>query len=97
MKAFLQNFVVTRLISQFVGQVPGAIQSHLNVSELLRIAFTTALATGSAAGVLPALLSQVGAFVAAPDVALATAILTTIIEVIRRLGHGTAAPKLNLP
>jgi len=88
----LKALIASNFIARFIGPVPGAIAKHLNVQELVRIVVTTITSTGSAAAILPALLAHVGLFVAAPDVAFASALLTVIVEIVRRLGHGAPLP-----
>jgi hypothetical protein len=78
-------------ITSFLAAAPGAIQGHLNTGELLRIVGSS-LVTGGASAVLPAILASVGQVVAPGDAALATGLATVVVEVYRRLGHGTPAP-----
>jgi hypothetical protein len=91
LKSLLANRLVAYLVAQ-VGPVPGAIQSHLNVSELLRIALTALVMGGGSAAVLPALLGNLASFVNPLDVAMVTAWAAAFAETARRLGHGLPAP-----
>jgi hypothetical protein len=76
-------------IRRFFAAVPGSVHGHLNGAELLRIAATALSAGGGLLGVLEAVRLGVGAIFPAPaDAALAALILTTILETLRRLGHG---------
>jgi hypothetical protein len=81
----------------FFAAVPGALKNHLNSEELARIS-VAALAAGSGVfGLLQAILLNSGTIFPSPiEAALATAILTTVLECHRRLGQGresTAGPK----
>jgi hypothetical protein len=72
--------------------VPGSLKAHLNVEELARIAVTALAAGGGVFGVLQAVVQSAGTIFPAPaDASLAVSVLTTILEVHRRLGHGRAA------
>ena len=78
-------------IQAFLSAVPGSLKNHLNAEELIRIATTALTAGGGVYGVLQAIILGAGTIFPAPgDAALAAALLTTILEVLRRLGHGTA-------
>jgi cobalamin synthase len=78
-----------RAVRQFFAAVPGSLRNHLNFEELARIAVTALTAGGGMFGVLEAVLRQAQAIFPAPaDAALATALLTLILEVSRRLQHG---------
>lgn len=79
-------------LKAFAEAAPGALAGHLNLAEIQRIAFTTLLSSGSVAAIVPALLGAVGTVVAPQDVALATAVITIVSEVRRRLDHGVALP-----
>ena len=81
------------LIRQFLGSVPGAIRGHLNALELIRVVVTALVAGGGVAGVLQALLAAVGTvFIGPGDAAVATTVITLVLEVVRRLGHGQPVP-----
>jgi hypothetical protein len=82
-------------LKTFFAAAPGAIQGHLNVAEIKRIALTTVMTSGAAA-IVPALLASVTTIVAPQDAALAAAVVTIGREVYRRLGHGTTLPAHSL-
>lgn len=88
MQALLKKIVIGRLIAQFVAAVPGSIQNHLNVAELVRVAISAATVGGGVLGTLSYFQSHLAGIVAAPDVALASAVLVLITESYRRLSHG---------
>lgn len=78
-----------RYLVCFFAAVPGAIKSHLNAEELVRIAVTALSAGGGVFGILEAVMRSVGLIFPAPsDAGLAAAILTMILESHRRLQHG---------
>jgi hypothetical protein len=78
----------------FFGQAPGSLKRHLNTEELIRITLTSALAGGGLFGLVQALASSTETiFPASTDAALAAAVLTVILETLRRLGHGVEARK----
>lgn len=79
------------LIKSLLAEAPGALAGHLNVAEIQRIVLTTLLSSGGVAAILPALLASIGTIVAPQDVALATAAVTIVAEVRRRLGQGVVA------
>jgi hypothetical protein len=75
-------------IADFFGEVPGALKNHLTASELFRIAVMALAAGGGMFGALQAVVVYVGPIFPAPaDAGLASAVLTLILEVLRRLGH----------
>ncbi len=75
---------------EFLGTVPGSLKKHLNTEELFHITLTALVAGGGMFGLLQMSLNSVGTIFPAPtDAALAGTILTMILEVIRRLRHGT--------
>src|SRR4051794_28877150 len=87
----LQASLLTRYLVGLVkklGPVPKALAGHLNVQELLRIAVTAVVSGGGAAAILPAVLAHIDLVVAAPDVAVVTAGIAFLVEVVRRLQHG---------
>lgn len=99
LKALVSFKAFQAALASFLSEVPGAIKDHLNVAEIERIAWT-ALTTGGASALLPALLSNVALVVQPQDAALATGLVTVIVEVARRLGHGTTlagSPTLTAP
>ena len=78
-----------RLFRDFLGAAPGALKNHLNRVELVRITVTALMAGGGTLGFLQAIFLNVGTIFPAPsDAALAAAVLTIILESLRRLGHG---------
>lgn len=90
MKIVLQ---VISFIGKFLGPAVGSIKGHLNIEELLKTLVTAVLAGGGILGVLTALIPVIGVIVPnAADAALATGVLTVIVDVVRRLQHGTAPP-----
>jgi hypothetical protein len=75
--------------SNFFAEVPGAIKGHLNIVELIRIAVMALAAGGGIFGLLQAIELNVGQIFPAPaDAGLASAVLTLLLEVLRRLGQG---------
>lgn len=76
-------------LSVYLAAAPGAIKSHLNAQELVRITVAAVAAGGGVFGVLQAVVLNAGTIFPAPaDAALAAAVLTLILEANRRLGHG---------
>ncbi len=95
MLAFFEKYFAGKMLTDLfkkLGPVPNAIKDHLNVEELVRIAVTSFISAGGSAAVLPALLAHVDLFVDPTDVGVVTAVLTLIIEIVRRLEHGTELP-----
>lgn len=88
----LKTNVVTNAILKFLGQVPTAVKDHINVQEAVRIAVAAVLAGGGAGGVAFALVSHLPDIVTAGDLTLATALVTVVVETLRRLGQGSAIP-----
>lgn len=85
--------VIDRL-RRFFAEVPGSIQGHLNSEELVRVVVTGLSAGGGALGFLELIRADAGVLFPAPnDAALATAVLTVILEVRRRLTHGADVSK----
>jgi hypothetical protein len=80
-------------VRDFFAEVPGALKDHLNGSEVTRVVIAALSAGGGVFGVLQALATHAGViFPAPPDAALATAVLTLILEAHRRLGQGAEPP-----
>jgi cobalamin synthase len=78
----------------FFEEVPGSLKGHLNQEELVRVSVTALTAGGGLFGLLQALSLSVGSIFPAPsDAALAAALLTAILEILRRLGHGGETSK----
>ena len=76
-------------LSRFFAEVPGSIQGHLNSEELVRVVVAGLSAGGGVLGCLEMIRSDAGVLFPAPnDAALATAVITVILEVRRRLTHG---------
>ncbi len=76
-------------ICRFWGTVPGALKNHLNTEELARITIASLTAGGGLFGLVEALSMNVGSiFPASGDAALATVVLTMILEGHRRLHQG---------
>lgn len=79
------------VVCRFWGTVPGSLKNHLNVEELGRITVTSLTAGGGLFGLIQALTLNAGAiFPASADAALATAVMTMILETYRRLRQGQA-------
>ena len=77
----------------FLGPAASSIQGHLNAVELIRVLFAAIFAGGGVLGALGTILPSVGLIFPSPhDAALATAVLTGISEVVRRLAHGSSTP-----
>jgi hypothetical protein len=76
-------------ICRFWAAAPGSIKHHLNTEELARITITSLTAGGGLFGLIEALTLNVGSiFPASGDAALATVLLTMLLEAHRRLGQG---------
>jgi hypothetical protein len=76
-------------VGRFFAAVPGSIQGHLNSEELVRVLVTGLSAGGGVLGLLELIRADVGVLFPAPnDAALASAVLTILIEIRRRLTHG---------
>ena len=74
---------------------PERIKNHLNTEELVRIGVAALTAGGGGFSVLEAIQLDVPQIFPAPaDTALAAAVLTLILETMRRLDHGQ---KIALP
>jgi hypothetical protein len=85
--------LVLGAIGAFIGPAAASIQGHLNVVELIRVLAAAFFAGGGTLGVLATILPSIGLIFPSPnDAALATAVLTGVSEVIRRLSHGTPNP-----
>jgi hypothetical protein len=77
------------VVCRFWGTVPGSLRNHLNIEELGRITITSLTAGGGLFGLVQALTLTAGLiFPATADAALATAVMTMILETYRRLGQG---------
>ncbi len=80
---------IRAVVCRFWGAVPGSLRNHLNVEELGRITITSLSAGGGLFGLVQALTLNAGTiFPATADAALATAVMTMILEAHRRLGQG---------
>jgi hypothetical protein len=78
-------------IRKFLAAAPGSIKHHLNIQELVRISIAALTTGGGFFGILQAVVTSASTVFLSPgDAALAVGILTVIIEVHRRLGHGVA-------
>lgn len=78
---------------RFFAAAPCSLKNHLNIQELSRITVTAMTAGGGAFAVIQAFVANAQTiFPAAPDAALAVAVMTSILEIHRRLGQGTEAP-----
>jgi hypothetical protein len=78
----------------YLEEVPGSLSGHLNREELVRVSVTALAAGGGLFGLLQALALSAGTIFPAPtDAALAAAVLTAILEVLRRLTHGKGGDK----
>ncbi|MCA1685771.1 MAG: hypothetical protein LC745_07235 [Planctomycetia bacterium] len=76
-------------VCRFWAAVPGSLKNHLNTEELARIMIASLTAGGGLFGLVQAMTLHVGAiFPASGDAALATVVLTMILEAHRRLGQG---------
>lgn len=88
---------VLAYLSGFFAAAPKAVRNHLNLDELARIVVTAVMGGATAYEVLGALARNIPAWVAPADVALATGIALTLVEVARRLGHGPEVPPPTAP
>jgi hypothetical protein len=80
-------------IRDFLGPAANSLKNHLNARELIRVVVTALVAGGGVAGVLQALLAAVGTvFIGPGDAAVATTVITLVLEVVRRLDHGQPVP-----
>ncbi len=85
-----------KLIKRFFAAVADGTKGFLNVEELTR-SIVTALGSGSvlalALTVVQAMLAHVALIFPDPTVgALATTVLTLVVDLLRRLNHGEPAP-----
>ncbi len=79
-----------RSVRDLFRAVPNSLKYHLNQEELIRIAIASLGAGGGLFGLLHAIVLNLGSIFPAPgDAGLAAVMLTTILDVLRRLGHGT--------
>jgi hypothetical protein len=93
---FLSN--LARSVRDFFRAAPNSLKDHLNQAELIRIAIASLGAGGGLFGLLQAIVLNLGSIFPAPgDAALAAVILTSILEVLRRLGHGTDQESRGFP
>ena len=77
------------VVCRFWGAAPGALKNHLNTEELARITIASLTAGGGLFGLIEALSLDVAAvFPASGDAALATVVLTILLEGRRRLRQG---------
>lgn len=77
-------------LARALGPHPQSIKGHVNVEELFRALLTAIFAGGGVQGFLALLAPALPAIFPAPhDAALAGAVLTLILELRRRLNHGT--------
>jgi hypothetical protein len=82
---------------RYIEEVPGSLKGHLNREELVRVSLTAVTAGGGLFGLLQAISLSAGTIFPAPtDAALAAAVLTAILEVLRRLGHGNESARTPL-
>lgn len=88
-------FITTKLrqlgpaLRRFLAEAPHSLSNHLNRAELARVLSAAMTAGGGAFGLVYALFTNVGSIFPSPaDAALAAAVLTGILEALRRLGHG---------
>ena len=85
-------------IRNFLDAVPGSLKNHLNVEELSRVSIAALTAGGGVYGLLQAVMLAAGTIFPAPaDSALAAIVLASILDVCRRLGHGTELPRQYAP
>ncbi len=93
---YLKN-LLTKL-RDFFGEVPGSIKNHLNTEEIYRIT-VAALSSGAGFfGLFQAIMLHIGTIFPAPaDAAMASLILTVILETYRRLGQGSQPMLQRLP
>jgi hypothetical protein len=83
-------FDLARSVCDFFRAAPNSLKNHLNQDELIRVAITSVGAGGGLFGLLQAIVMNLGMIFPAPgDAALAAVILTAILDVLRRLDHGT--------
>lgn len=84
------GFLLARL-KKYFAEVPGSIRGFLNVNELVRVLMTSIVSGGGVLAVLQALAASAGTiFPAAQDAALAALLLTSLLEVTRRLQQGVS-------
>src|SRR4051794_28890756 len=85
-------------VRDFAGTAPNSLKNHLNREELARVTITSLGAGGGLFGLLQAIVLGAGVIFPAPtDAALAAAVLTVILEVIRRLRHGAHQEPFPVP
>ena len=77
-------------LTRFFAEAPGSLKDHLNQEEVIRISVSSLTAGGGILGLFELVLRSSGTLFPAPaDAALATAILTLILETRRRLSQGS--------
>jgi hypothetical protein len=89
----IKERIVMNFLKDWIAAAPSAIQKHLNLTELARIATTAVLSGSGVFGVLEALAKSLPDWVAPGDVGIATGIMILAVETMRRLGHGEPLPK----
>jgi len=73
--------------------VPGSVKGYVNTSELTRVLFFALAAGGSTSVILSGLNESLQTILVQPaDFAVGSAILVTIIEILRRIQHGRELP-----
>ena len=76
-----------------IQAAPGSIRGYVNTSELTRVLFFALAAGGSTSVILSGLNESLQSILVQPaDFAVGSAVLVTIIEILRRIQHGRELP-----
>ena len=80
-------------VKSVMQAAPGSIRGYVNTSELTRVLFFALAAGGSTSVILSGLNESLQTILVQPaDFAVGSAILVTIIEILRRIQHGREVP-----
>lgn len=80
-------------LKSMIKSSPSSIRGYVNTSELTRVLFFALAAGGSTSVILSGLNESLQTILVQPaDFAVGSAILVTIIEILRRIQHGRELP-----
>ena len=84
--------IINKILA-FFGPVATSIKGSVNTAEILRVTLTALVSGGGVLGVLTAYQGDLSVILTSPtpvSLALAGYALTFVIDLVRRLNHGTA-------
>lgn len=76
-------------IGRYLGEAGMSVRGYVNVTELVRVVVVATVAGGGILGALSAIEKDLPAIVSPDNVALMSAVVVLIEELIRRLRHGS--------